>query len=105
RDPYLALLPAGLAMPSVLPHPRWALTPPFHRYLHIEGSLFSVALSLGLPPLGITQHRAFHGVRTFLEVLPPRDHPTTRICQLRAGRVCVNGESVCQISKQSHVSR
>ncbi|MFT5065382.1 MAG: hypothetical protein ACI9TA_000996 [Reinekea sp.] len=66
-------------MPSVLPHPRWALTPPFHRYLHIEGSLFSVALSLGLPPLGITQHRAFHGVRTFLEVLPPRDHPTTRV--------------------------
>ena len=32
RDPYLALLPVGLAVPSLLPGPRWALTPPFHPY-------------------------------------------------------------------------
>jgi hypothetical protein len=30
RNPYLALLPVGLAMPVRLPVPRWALTPPFH---------------------------------------------------------------------------
>ena len=30
RDPYLALLPVGLAAPSPLPATRWALTPPFH---------------------------------------------------------------------------
>ena len=30
RGPYLALLRVGLAMPSRLPGPRWALTPPFH---------------------------------------------------------------------------
>ena len=30
RDPYLALLPVGLAEPVPLPVPRWALTPPFH---------------------------------------------------------------------------
>ncbi len=28
--PYLALLRMGFAVPSVLPRPRWALTPPFH---------------------------------------------------------------------------
>ena len=32
RDPYLALLLAGLAMPAMLPPPRWALTPPFHLF-------------------------------------------------------------------------
>ena len=32
RRPYLVLLQAGLAMPSRLPGPRWALTPPFHPY-------------------------------------------------------------------------
>jgi hypothetical protein len=31
--PYLALLQMGFAVPSVLPRPRWALTPPFHPYL------------------------------------------------------------------------
>lgn len=30
---YLVLLPAGFAMPSLLPGPRCALTAPFHRYL------------------------------------------------------------------------
>src|ERR1019366_4910324 len=32
RRPYSVLLQAGLAMPSPLPGPRWALTPPFHPY-------------------------------------------------------------------------
>ncbi len=32
RGPYLALLRVGLAVPSLSPSPRWALTPPFHRY-------------------------------------------------------------------------
>ena len=58
RGPYLALLPVGLAVPVRLPVPRWALTPPFHLFPRIEGSLFSVALSLGLPPPGVTRHRA-----------------------------------------------
>ncbi len=30
RHPYSALLPVGLAVPVLLPVPRWALTPPFH---------------------------------------------------------------------------
>lgn len=32
RGPYSALLLVGLAMPGLLPNPRWALTPPFHPY-------------------------------------------------------------------------
>src|SRR4051794_30683249 len=30
QNPYSVLLLAGLAMPSLLPGTRWALTPPFH---------------------------------------------------------------------------
>jgi len=32
RRPYSVLLPVGFAVPSPLPGPRWALTPPFHPY-------------------------------------------------------------------------
>jgi hypothetical protein len=32
RRPYSVLLQAGLAVPSLSPGPRWALTPPFHPY-------------------------------------------------------------------------
>ena len=32
RGPYLALLRVGLAVPVLSPVPRWAFTPPFHRY-------------------------------------------------------------------------
>jgi len=48
RHPYSVLLQAGLAMPSLSPATRWALTPPFHPYLR-RGGLLSVALSLGSP--------------------------------------------------------
>ena len=67
RGPYLALLPMGLAMPAMLPPPRWALTPPFHPYptvpeanllFDMQGGLFSVALSVGLPRPGVTRNRA-----------------------------------------------
>jgi len=38
---------------------RWALTSPFHPYLQkTGGGLLSVALSLGLPPPGVTRHPA-----------------------------------------------
>jgi hypothetical protein len=58
RGPYSVLLPAGLAMPSLSPGPRWALTPPFHPYLRRgEGGLLSVALSLGSPPAGVARRR------------------------------------------------
>ena len=58
RDPYLALLLAGLAVPLLLPTRRWAFTPPFHPY-PIRGGLFSVALSLGLPQPAINRRHFF----------------------------------------------
>ncbi len=39
-DPYLALLPVGLAVPVRLPVPRWALTPPFHPDLACKAVCF-----------------------------------------------------------------
>ena len=56
RRPYSVLLQAGLAMPSLLPGTRWALTPPFHPSLpRRAGGLLSVALSLGSPRAGVTR--------------------------------------------------
>lgn len=64
RGPYSALLLVGLAVPELLPAPRWAFTPPFHlcpgpACAGRWGSLFSVALSLGLPRPGVTRHHRF----------------------------------------------
>ena len=56
--PYLILLPVGFALPPLLPEARCALTAPFHPYLRrTAGGLFSVALSLGLPPAAVSRHR------------------------------------------------
>ena len=58
RRPYSVLLPVGFTMPSPLPGPRWALTPPFHPYLRrTSGGSISVALSLRSPSPGVTRHR------------------------------------------------
>ena len=64
RHPYSVLLPVGFTMPSLLPGPRWALTPPFHPYAdmrpcnqgHRRG-LLSVALSLRSPSPDVIRHR------------------------------------------------
>ena len=57
--PYLVLLQMGFAMPVLLPGRRCAL--PHHFTLPrppraAAGGIFSVALSLGLPPPGVTRH-------------------------------------------------
>jgi len=63
--PYLALLQVGFAVPSLLPRPRCALTAPFHPCRSRRacrssprdlGGLFSVALSVGSRPPGVTWH-------------------------------------------------
>ncbi len=59
--PYLALLPAGFSVPSPLPSTRCALTAPFHPYRRAcarLGGVFSVALSVGSRPPGVTWRRA-----------------------------------------------
>lgn len=60
---YSVLLPVGFTLPAPLPGPRGALTAPFHPYrpagrTQRTGGLFSVALSLGSPPPGVTRHRS-----------------------------------------------
>ena len=57
RRPYSVLLPAGLAVPPSLRSGRWALTPPFHLYRDVPGSLLSAALSLGSLRAGVTRRR------------------------------------------------
>ena len=59
--PYLALLPAGFAVPSPLPSTRCALTAPFQpcrRACARLGGVLSVALSVGSRPPGVTWRRA-----------------------------------------------
>jgi hypothetical protein len=60
---YLVLLPVGFSLPPPLPAVRCALTAPFHPCRppgmpRRAGGVFSVALSLGSPPPGVTRHRA-----------------------------------------------
>ena len=59
--PYLVLLRVGFALPPVLPPARCALTAPFHPCRapsRVRGGLFSVALSVGSRPPGVTWHPA-----------------------------------------------
>ena len=89
QGPYSALLRVGLAIPSRLPGPWWALTPPFHH--HRESA--EASLAGGIPasrqsllcgafpevaPAGGYPAPLLHGVRTFLEGSHPRDHPAIR---------------------------
>jgi len=62
RRSYLVLLPVGFSMPLTLPPARCAFTAPFHPCRPLGepsglGGMFSVALSLGSPPPGVTRHR------------------------------------------------
>lgn len=61
---YSVLLPVGFAMPPLLPAARCALAAPFRpcrqplpEGIGPGGGVFSVALSLGSPPAGVTRHR------------------------------------------------
>jgi len=57
----LVLLQVGFAMPRLLPAARCALTAPFHPYPPPHGAaggIFSVALSVGSRPPGVTWHPA-----------------------------------------------
>ena len=49
----LTLLPVGFTMRDVSPHPRCALTTPFHRDHLRDGRLLSVALSFESPRLAV----------------------------------------------------
>ncbi len=63
---------------GLLPH-RFTITVVFHRWRTFgdNGRLFSVALSLGLPPPGVTRHPSFMESGLSSEVAP-RGHPAIR---------------------------
>ena len=68
------------------------------------GSLFSVALSLGLPPPGVTRHRALLESGLSSDVTA-RDHPAIRASRgLDPSGVCVNGEASCKVSDHASVN-
>jgi len=59
--PLFGLAPDGVCPAGRSPDRWWALTSPFHPYPHRRsryGRYVSVALSVGSPPLGVTQHPA-----------------------------------------------
>ena len=61
--PYSVLLRVGFSLPAMSPRRRCALTAPFHPchppgFPGEFGGVFSVALSLGSPPLAVNQHAA-----------------------------------------------
>ena len=74
RDPYLALLLAGLAVPPALPPARWALTPPFHPCPRPKprGRSDLCGAFPRVTPGGRYPPPSLPGVRTFLDPGGPR---------------------------------
>jgi len=80
---YLALLRLGVAVPSLLPATRWALTPPFHPYPPALARPRAVCFLLPCPsPCGAQALPGSLpcGARTFLGCRSIRDH---RACPAR----------------------
>jgi hypothetical protein len=122
RHPYSVLLLVGFTVPLPLPVARCALTAPFHPGHAVPedkaGGLFSVALSLGLPPPGITRHRisAEPGLSSIatLSGLGNSGHPADwqAGCRVQSGagqEICLNlarsGPSICGMKDQGKMSK
>jgi len=76
-SPYLVLLRVGFTLPPLLPAARCALTAPFHPYPlagRQTGGIFSVALSVGSRPPGVTWHPAL-----WSPDFPPRRDASQRL--------------------------
>lgn len=69
RGPYSVLLQAGLAMPSLSPGPRWALTPPFHPSRPVGRRFAFCGAIPGITPGGRYPPPCHRGARTFLDPL------------------------------------
>ena len=103
RDPYLALLPVGLAVPPLLPEARWALTPPFHPYPRERGrSVFCGAFRRIAPP-GRYPAPLLQGVRTFLETKASRPSNPPRGVHLGFWPFAVNAIAGREIGNQRHI--
>jgi hypothetical protein len=98
RHSYSVLLPVGFAVPLPSPATRCALTAPFHpcrAYATLRGGLFSVALSLGLPPPDVIRHRMSTepGLSSRAAFRHWRERPSSRLTP--------KGWSVCALSSRA----
>ena len=85
---YLVLLRVGFTLPLPLPEARCALTAPFHPYRYPHGYLggiFSVALSVGSRPPGVTWHPALWSP----DFPPLRLSETATVRPTPEGNVCL----------------
>ena len=115
RGPYSALLRVGLAIPSRLPGPWWALTPPFHHRHGPAGRFpcridpapwqsFLCGAFPGVAPAGRYPAPLLHGVRTFLEAPITRNPAITQPSARHAVyAVPGQGSSPRQARIQSHL--
>ena len=109
--PYLVLLRVGFTLPPVSPPARCALTAPFHPYLassrilsaRARGGLFSVALSVGSRPPGVTWHPALWSpdfppprIETATARSTPAPHSVT--CEHRVSRRRGQSRGRCRAS-------
>ena len=83
--PYLVLLRVGFTLPPVLPPARCALTAPFHPYPRSAGGMFSVALSVGSRPPGVTWHPALRSPD-----FPPRRETRRSGCPADSRRASIH---------------
>ena len=104
RGPYSALLRVGLAIPSRLPGPWWALTPPFHRD-HAGMAVSSLwRFPWGCPRRALPGTLASWSPDFPRNACAPRGHPALRARGgLRGGRPSVNRVARCQIIGQGCV--
>ena len=80
RGPYSALLRVGLAVPSLLPGPRWALAPPFHHHPRTRRRLSLLCGAFpGVAPAGRYPAPFFRGARTFLCPKAAAIRPTGKV--------------------------
>ena len=88
RDPYLALLPVGLAVPPLLPAARWALTPPFHPCRPL--------VSVSRPG-----DWRFHFCGAFRRVAPPGRYPAPLLSGVRTFLDTVASTAAIRLSAQA----
>ena len=85
RGPYLALLRVGLAVPVLLPDPRWALTPPFHHHPACWAVSFLWRFPLGYPSRALPGTLALWSPDFPRISNDTRDHPAIRALVAYAG--------------------
>ena len=105
---FLILHRMGFAMPFSSLKTRWALTPPFHPYLHKEGGIFSAALSVASRRPAVNRHPAlwcsdFPHSLSGRATAPPSLTERIRICPSEVNYILkFRGENTCSRDNLYH---